>query len=119
MNLVEPSERQALRDSTRKIALQEFEPQEAKWDNEPGYAAKALRRLGQLNLLGLNLPEEYGGQGLSHIDSAACIEEMGRISPDASLYMAAASLGQAYYIYKFGTEELRQKYLPRICKGEF
>ena len=69
--------------------------------------------------MGLNIPESYGGIGLSHLDAAICIEEMARYSLDAAGFMSCASLGQAYYIYAFGTEEHKRKYLPDICAGKY
>lgn len=109
----------ALVENVRRIATREILPDEGLWEKEPGHAEKVLRKLGDLGLLGLNLPSTYGGQELSHLESARCIEAMAIDSPDAALFMAAASLGQAYYIYKFGTEEHRRKYLPDICAGKY
>lgn len=112
-------EQQALRDQVRRFAERELLPREREAETNPNYGRELLRRLGEGRLLGLNIPEEYGGVGLSHRDGALCIEEMGRHSIDAAGAMAAASLGQAYYILSFGTEEHRRKYLPAICAGEY
>lgn len=112
-------DQQALCEQVRRFARSHILPYERDAETDPQYGKKLLQRLGEGRLLGLNLPESYGGIGLPHLDAAMCIEEMGRHSLDAAGYMAAASLGQAYYIYAFGTEEHRRKYLPSICAGEY
>lgn len=112
-------QQQALCDQVKRFAQREVLPFEKQAQTDPDYGKKLLERLGAGRLLGLNLPEEYGGVGLPNLDAAMCIEEMGRHSLDAAGFMAAASLGQAYYIYAFGTKEHRQKYLPEICAGKY
>lgn len=114
--LTEEQEQQ--RDATRKIADKLFAPDEARWEKDGDYSLVALRRLGENGLLGLNLSPEYGGLGLSPLDAAICIEEMAKVSPQASSLMALTSIGQAYYLEKFASEPLRQKYLPAMCRGE-
>lgn len=111
-------ERQALCEQVRRFAEREILPHEKTAETDPQYGRKLLKRLAAGRLLGLNLPEEYGGIALSHLDAAICIEEMGRHSPDAAGLMAAASLGQAYYVYAFGSEAHRRKVLPAVCAGE-
>ena len=112
-------DQRALLDQVRRFAERDILPHERDADRNPHYGRDLLKRLGQGRLLGLNLPEEYGGVGLSHLDGALCIEEMGRHSLDAAGCMAAASLGQAYYILSFGSAAHRQKYLPAICAGDY
>lgn len=112
-------QQQALCDQVKRFAEREIVPNERHAETDPAFGKKLLQKLGDGKLLGLNIPEEYGGVGLPHLDAAMCIEEMGRHSLDAAGYMAAASLGQAYYIYAFGTEAHRRKYLPAICAGEY
>ena len=113
------ADQQALVDQVKRFAEREIRPFERDAEKDPHYGKALLKRLGHGRLLGLNLPEEYGGIGLSHLDGALCIEEMGRHSLDAAGYMAAASLGQAHYILSFGTEAHRRRYLPAICAGEY
>jgi len=119
MDMTLNDDQKALQDNVRRIAERVFAPFEGRWESEPKCAAEALRLLGQHRLLGLNLPEAYGGVGLGNVDAALCVEEMAKHSPDAGMFMAAASLGQAYYIGAFGTEEQRRKFLPPICAGAF
>lgn len=113
------AQQQALVEQVRRFAEREILPFEREAAADPEYGRKLMARLGQARLLGLNIPETYGGVGLSHLDAAMCVEEMGRHSIEAAGYMAAASLGQAYYIHAFGTEEHRRRYLPEICAGKY
>ena len=112
-------QQEALCEQVRRFAEREVLPHEKGAESDPDYGAQLLRRLGKGRLLGLNLPEEYGGVGLPHLDAALCVEEMGRHSLDAASYMAAASLGQAHYILSFGSDAHRRKYLPAICAGDY
>jgi alkylation response protein AidB-like acyl-CoA dehydrogenase len=112
-------EQLALCEQVRRFAEREVLPHERTAETDPNYGRHLLKRLGQGRLLGLCLPEEYGGVGLSHLDAALCVEEMARHSIDAAAFMAASSVGQAHYILSFGTEAQRRKYLPSICAGEY
>src|SRR5688572_18356355 len=105
----------AIAENVARIARENFADLDARLERDKDAPAEALRRLAAFNLLGLNLPPEHGGQGLTHFQSALCLEEMARVSPDCALWMAASSLGQAYYIQGFGSAEHQAQYLPRIC----
>lgn len=112
-------QQQALVEQVRRFALREIVPTAAQAEADPDYGPMLMAKLGQARLLGLNIDEAYGGVGLPQLDAAMCVEEMGRHSLDAANYMAASSLGQAYYIQAFGSEEHRRKYLPDICAGKY
>ncbi|HYG41781.1 MAG TPA: acyl-CoA dehydrogenase family protein [Bordetella sp.] len=112
-------QQRALIDQVKRFAQREVLPLEQSAGNDPDYGTRLLALLGSAGMLGLNIPEQYNGIGLPHLDAAMCIEEMARHSLDAAGFMSAASLGQAYYIYAFGTEEHRKRYLPDICAGKY
>lgn len=112
-------QQRALIDQVKRFAQREVLPLEHAARHDPDYGSRLLALLGSAGMLGLNIPEEYGGIGLPQLDAAMCIEEMARHSLDAAGFMAAASLGQAYYIYAFGTEAHRRRYLPDICAGKY
>lgn len=106
-------------EQVRRFARKEVIPMERSSKDDPELGSRMLAALGSAGLLGLNIPQEYGGLGLPHLDAAMCIEEMARHSIDAAGFMSCASLGQAYYIYAFGTEDHRRRYLPDICAGKY
>lgn len=112
-------QQQELIELVKRFAQREIIPLEKRAKNDSMLGSEMLAALGSAGLLGLNIPESYGGIGLSHLDAAICIEEMARYSLDAAGFMSCASLGQAYYIYAFGTEEHKRKYLPDICAGKY
>jgi alkylation response protein AidB-like acyl-CoA dehydrogenase len=109
----------AIAANVARIARAEFADLDARFEKDAGAGAEALRRLARHHLLGLNLPPEHGGQGLNHFQAALCLEEMARVSPDCALFMAAASLGQSYYILGFGSPAQQARYLPRVCAGDY
>ncbi len=77
-----------------------------------------IRKLANQCLLGMNIPEEYGGSGLSLFDCCLALEEMARHCPRSAELMLDTSIGQADFIKVLASKELKEKYLPRICKGE-
>src|SRR5690554_6213801 len=112
-------QQKALVEQVKRFAQRDVLPLEQSTRDDPDFGSKLLAALGSAGMLGLDIPETYGGIGLPHLDAAMCIEEMARHSLDAAGFMSAASLGQAYYIYAFGTEEQRRRYLPDICAGKY
>ncbi|MEW6663080.1 MAG: acyl-CoA dehydrogenase family protein [Bacillota bacterium] len=77
-----------------------------------------ISKLAQQGFLGLSIPEEYGGGGLSLLDCCLAIEEMGRHCPRSAELMLNTSIAQADFIQALGSEEHKAKYLPKICRGE-
>jgi alkylation response protein AidB-like acyl-CoA dehydrogenase len=111
-------EQRQQKDTVRTLAEKVFKSSEGLWEADKEYVHVALRRLADNGLLGLNLSPEYGGLGLSTLDSALCIEEMSKVSPQAGALMASASLGQAYYIQLLAPKHLKETYLPAVCRGD-
>ena len=74
--------------------------------------------LGRLGLMGIQIPERYGGSGLSAIDYCLCIEELARVDPSIALSVAAHNGLCAAHILMFGGEDQRERYLPKLAKGE-
>ncbi len=101
----------------RRTAEAVFRADEMRWEDDPEYPRRGLALLGENGLLGMNMPAEYGGLGLSHYDALLAVEEMAKVSSDAANLMQASSLGQAQYILRFGSEAMRRKYLPDVCAG--
>ncbi|ASS99582.1 acyl-CoA dehydrogenase [Geobacillus thermocatenulatus] len=111
-------EQQMIKEMVRDFAEKEIAPYAAKWDEEAHFPLDVFRKMGELGLLGLPFPEEYGGAGGDTISYAIAVEEIGRACGGTGLsYAAAVSLG-ASPIYYFGTEEQKQKWLVPMAKGE-
>lgn len=111
-------ENRLIRDAVREVAKGEFEPRAHAVDEESRYPAENFERLGEMGLLGLPIPEAYGGGGGDTMSYAIVVEELSAACGSTGLiYAAHVSLGTTPF-YMFGSEEQKQKYLPRLCSGE-
>jgi alkylation response protein AidB-like acyl-CoA dehydrogenase len=118
MNFELTKEQQMIKEMVREFAEKEIAPNAAKWDEEAYFPVEVFKKMGELGLLGIPFPEEYGGAGGDTISYAIAVEEIGRACGGTGLsYAAAVSLG-ASPIYYFGTEEQKQKWLVPMAKGE-
>ena len=112
-------EHQAIREVIRDFATNEIAPIASKVDREAKFPAETFKKLGELEMLGLLVPEEYGGTGADYRSYAIAVEEIGRACGSTGLsYAAHCSLGTKP-IVMFGTEEQKKKYLPNLANGKF
>src|SRR5215831_13431873 len=110
---------QLLRKTVRDFARAEVAPKAQAWDKEERFPKELVPRLAELDLLGIRIPEEYGGSGMDVTSYAICVEEIARV--DGSLALTVAShngLGTGH-ILAFGSEAQKQKYLPKAARGEW
>jgi len=110
---------QLLRQSVREFCEREVKPHARKWDEEERFPHEIVPKLAELGLLGIRIPEEYGGAGMDTMAYALCVEECARV--DGSLALTVAShngLGTSH-ILSFGNEEQKRKYLPKAASGEW
>jgi alkylation response protein AidB-like acyl-CoA dehydrogenase len=108
-----------LRRTVREFAQKEVAPHARKWDEEERFPKEIVPRLAELGLLGIRIPEEYGGSGMDTMSYAICVEELARV--DGSLALTVAShngLGTGH-ILAFGSEAIKKKYLPKAARGEW
>jgi alkylation response protein AidB-like acyl-CoA dehydrogenase len=108
-----------LRKSVRAFALAEVAPHAQRWDAEERFPAEVVPKLAEMGLLGIRIPEEYGGSGMDMMSYSICVDEIARV--DGSLALTVAShngLGTGH-VLAFGTEAQKRKYLPRAAKGEW
>ncbi|MCF6137951.1 acyl-CoA dehydrogenase [Pseudalkalibacillus berkeleyi] len=102
----------------REFADEEVAPGAEQRDKEKRFPVEIYKKLGELGLMGLPFPEEYGGGGADAVSFAIVVEELSRACGSAGItYSAHISLGGAP-LHMFGTEEQKQKYLTPICTGE-
>ncbi|PLS14679.1 acyl-CoA dehydrogenase [Bacillus sp. M6-12] len=111
-------EQQMIKDMVSEFAEKEIKPIAIELDEKSRFAVDVFKKMGELGLLGIPFPEEYGGSGGDTISYAIAVEEIGKACGGTGLsYAAAVSLGSSP-IYYFGTEEQKQKYLVPLAKGE-
>ncbi|GAE35647.1 acyl-CoA dehydrogenase family protein [Halalkalibacter akibai] len=118
MNFELTKEQQMIKDMVRNFATTEIEPHAQLWDKDSTFPEEVFKKMGELGLLGIPFPEEYGGIGGDTISYAIAVEEIGRACGGTGLsYAAAVSLG-ASPIYYFGTEEQKQEFLVPLASGQ-
>jgi alkylation response protein AidB-like acyl-CoA dehydrogenase len=108
-----------LRRTVREFARAEVLPHARRWDSEERFPTEIVPRLADLGLLGIRIPEEYGGSGMDMTAYAICVEEIARA--DGSLALTVAShngLGTGHILI-FGSEAQKRKYLPKAARGEW
>ncbi|GAX91502.1 acyl-CoA dehydrogenase [Effusibacillus lacus] len=118
MNFDLTKEQKMIRDMVKEFADNEIAPKAAEIDRSAAFPLDTFKKMGELGLLGIPFPEEYGGIGGDTISYALAVEEVGRACGSTGLsYAAAVSLG-ASPIYYFGTEDQKQKYLVPLASGK-
>jgi alkylation response protein AidB-like acyl-CoA dehydrogenase len=110
-------EQRMIRDTVREVAQAEFAPRAREIDEQGRFPYENFARLSELGLMGLPIPEAYGGAGADTVSYALAVEEIAAACGSSALiYAAHVSLGSSP-IYYFGSEEQKQKYLPRLTSG--
>ncbi|MGY1750193.1 acyl-CoA dehydrogenase family protein [Modestobacter sp. SYSU DS0511] len=111
-------ETEALRRLVREFAVEVIAPQIGGFYERDEFPTAIVRQMGELGLFGLPFPEEYGGSGGDYFTLCVALEELARVDSSVAITLeAGVSLG-AMPIFRFGTEEQRQQWLPRLCAGE-
>jgi alkylation response protein AidB-like acyl-CoA dehydrogenase len=117
MNVRLTDEQELLRRSVREFAEAELRPHVREWDEAQELPRDVLGRLAGLGLMGIQIPELYGGAAMSAVDYCICIEELARVDPSVCLSVAAHNgLGVAH-LFMFGTEEQKRTYLVPLAAG--
>jgi len=108
-----------LRKAVREFAEAEIAPHVLEWDEEQIFPFDAIKKAGQLGFLGAIFPEDLGGAGLGYVDYAIIIEELSRVDPSVGLIVAAHNSLCTNHIFIAGSDEQRQKYIPKLATGEW
>jgi butyryl-CoA dehydrogenase len=111
-------EQQALRKLVRDFAEGQIAPHAERWDADHTFPTDVVRKMGDLGLFGIPFPEEYGGGGADLTTLCIAIEELGRVDQSLAITLEAGVGLGANPIYRFGTEEQRQTWLPSLCAGQ-
>src|SRR3989442_2338192 len=111
-------EQELLRRSVREFAETEIGPHVMEWDQAQHFPSELVPQLASLGLLGIQIPETYGGAGMSAVDYCICIEELARVDPGVALSVAAHNGLCSGHIFLFGTEAQKQQYLVPLARGE-
>ena len=106
-------------DSAIVFANQEIKPYFMDWDERQFFPKKILNDAGSLGFMGMLIPVEYGGAGMGYHEYVAMIEAISSVDPSIGLSLAAHNSLSVNHIYLFGNETQRNKWLPKMCSGEW
>src|SRR5258706_11217300 len=119
MNFEFAEHHQLLRKTVRDFARAEVAPRAQAWDKEERFPKEIIPRLAELGLLGIRLPEEYGGSGMDTTSYAICVEECARVDGSLALTIASHNGLGTGHILAFGSDEQKKRYLPKAVTGEW
>jgi alkylation response protein AidB-like acyl-CoA dehydrogenase len=112
-------EQEQLRKTIRKFTEAEIKPHVMEWDETQEFPTEVFRELGQMGVLGAVFPEELGGSGYSYVDYSIVVEELARVDPSIALSAAAHVSLCANHIFVAGSDEQRERYIPKLASGEW
>jgi alkylation response protein AidB-like acyl-CoA dehydrogenase len=118
MDFALTAEEIALRDRVRAFAQEEVRPLAAVWDEEERLPEPMIRRAGELGLLGLTIPKQFGGAGLGGVAAVLVIEELAKACANTAEIVFDALIGPVQVISHFGTDAQRHSLLPAAARGE-
>ncbi len=106
-------------DMIRKFGKEHILPKMMEWDESQEFPIEVFKKLGELGLMGVLVPTEYGGSGFSYTEYVTAITELGSICGSIALSMAAHNSLCTGHILQFGNEEQKKKYLPKLASAEW
>ena len=113
-------EHEMLRKAVREFAQKKIAPFIDEWEADHYLPVnEIIRPMGELGFFGTVIPEEYGGEEMGWLAAVIITEEIARVSSSLRVQINLNGIGCAYPIYKYGTEEARQKYVAKLCAGEY
>src|SRR3978361_2188527 len=113
-----PPDHRLLRSTVREFAEQEIAPVAEELDRTKRFPYEIVARLGELDLMGIPFPEEYGGAGGDSLAYAGAGEELGRFVLSVATTLRAHTALGPQPLYLFGSEAQKREWMPRLCSGE-
>jgi butyryl-CoA dehydrogenase len=118
MNFDLTNDQKMLQEEVRKFAENELAPVAPEIDKSGEFPMENIKKMAELGLLGIIVPEQYGGSEFDFVSLAIAIEEISRACASTGVIVAVNNSLVTYPILQFGTEEQKKKYLPPLCSGE-
>ena len=110
---------QQVAETARNFALQNIKPQMMEWDEKQEFPIAVFKELGKLGMMGVLVPEKYGGSGLSYFEYSAVIQEISKVDGSIGLSVAAHNSLCTGHILAFGNEEQKMQFLPKLATAEY
>jgi alkylation response protein AidB-like acyl-CoA dehydrogenase len=105
--------------TVRDFCEREIRPNIMKWDESQHFPKELFHKMGELGLMGVTIPQEYGGSGFGYHEYITIIEEISKVCGSIGLSTAAHNSLCTNHIYEFGSEEQKKKYLPKLASGQW
>jgi len=112
-------EQQMLQKLFREFAENEVKPIAADVDEEERFPEETVKKMAKLGMMGIYLPKQYGGAGADYLSYVMAVEELAKVCGTTSVILSAHTSLCCNPIFEYGTEEQKQKYLPKLCSGEW
>lgn len=119
MNFEQNENQKMIAQMVRDFAEKEIRPHLNDWDRDEYFPVETMKKMGELGLLGIYIPEEYGGSGFGYFEYATALMELGKVCGGVGLSVAAHNSLCTGHIYYHGSEEQKKKYLPKLASGEW
>jgi len=110
---------QMIAQSAADFAEQYIRPHIMEWDEAQTFPVHVFKKLGEMGMMGVLVPEEYGGAGMGYIEYIAIIKEIARVDPSIGLSVAAHNSLCTNHIFMFGNEEQKKRWLPKLATAEW
>jgi len=119
MDYLLTEEQNMMRDMVSKFAKEEIAPKASENEKKGIFPAEIIKKVGELGLMGIGYPIEYGGAGMDFVSYMIAIEEISKACASTGVIVSAHSSLSVDPIFRFGTEDQKKKYLPLMCSGEW
>jgi alkylation response protein AidB-like acyl-CoA dehydrogenase len=119
MQLSYNENQQMIADMIRDFGAKAIKPDMMKWDESQEFPVHVFKQLGELGLMGVLVPQEYGGSGFGYLEYVTAIAELSKIDGSIGLSMAAHNSLCTGHILQFGSEEQKKKWLPKLATAEW
>ena len=108
-----------IKQMVKDFAEKEIKPYFNQWDHDEKFPIETMKKMGELGLLGIFIPEQYGGSGFSYFEYATVLMELGKVCGGIGLSVAAHNSLCTGHIFYHGNEDQKKKYLPKLSSGEW
>jgi alkylation response protein AidB-like acyl-CoA dehydrogenase len=119
MNFAPTDMQEQIAGMIRDFAEKNIRPKMMEWDESQEFPIEVFRKLGELGLMGVLIPTEYGGSGMTYFEYITVVSEIAKVCGSIGLSVAAHNSLCTNHIYKFASDELKKKYLPKLASGEW
>lgn len=117
--MITTQEHELIRNTVRDFAEREIKPRAQELDEKAEFSVELTNKMGEIGLFGMVVDQEYGGQGMDTLSYIIAVEELARVDGSQAATVAAHNSLGIGPIRNFGSEEKKQKYLPKLCTGKY